>query len=178
MQDFIRSILKNIGENPNREGLKDTPARVERAYEKIFSGYKMDPQSFLTTFDSEGYDEMIICRDIEFYSTCEHHMLPFFGTVTVAYIPDKKIIGLSKMPRLVEMFSRRLQNQERLTTQIAETLMEILQAKGVGVIVKAKHLCMMARGVEKQEPEMITSCLKGLFKKDEKTRAEFISLSK
>lgn len=178
MQSHIQAILKHIGENPSREGLKDTPERVIRSYEKIFAGYQQNAEDFLTTFDSEGYDEMIICKDIEFYSTCEHHMLPFFGTAHVAYIPNKKIIGLSKIPRLVDMFARRLQNQERLTQQIAETLLHILDAKGVGVIIEAKHMCMMARGVEKQAATMTTSALKGLFKKDEKTRSEFLNLVK
>ena len=178
MQDAVKHILKTIGENPNREGLIDTPRRVEKAHQAVFSGYKQKPEDFITSFDSEGYDEMIICKDIEFYSTCEHHMLPFFGVAHVAYIPDQKIIGLSKIPRLVDMFARRLQNQERLTQQVAETLMETLGAKGVGVIMEAKHMCMMARGVEKQSASMTTSALKGLFKKDEKTRAEFMSLIK
>ncbi len=178
MQKNIKEILKFIGENPEREGLLKTPERVEKSYQTLFSGYKKDPKDLLTVFDSEGYDEMIICRDIEFYSMCEHHMIPFFGTVTIAYLPNKKIIGLSKLPRMVEIFARRLQNQERLTNQIAQNLMEILSPKGVGVVVKAKHLCMMMRGVEKQNSEMITSDLRGCFRTHPSTRAEFMNLIK
>ncbi|MBT4937407.1 GTP cyclohydrolase I FolE [Candidatus Peregrinibacteria bacterium] len=176
MQTHIKSIIELIGEDPSREGLKETPRRVEAAYKKIFSGYTQKPEDVLTVFDSEGYDEMIICKDIEFYSMCEHHMLPFFGKASIAYIPDKKIIGLSKLPRLIEIFARRLQNQERLTSQVAKNLMEMLKPKGVGVIIRAKHLCMMARGIEKQSSEMISSALHGRFKTDEKTRAEFMQL--
>lgn len=174
IQNHVLSILKAIWEDVSREWLKDTPERVEKSFKKIFWWYKMKSEDFITTFDWEQYDEMIVCKDIEFYSTCEHHMLPFFGTVTIWYIPNKKIIWLSKMPRIVEMFSRRLQNQERVTMQIAEEIMKILDPKWVWVIINAKHLCMMARGVEKQSSNVTTSCLRGLFKKDEKTRSEFL----
>lgn len=136
----------------------------------------MQPSQFLTYFDSEDYDEMIIVKDIEFYSFCEHHMLPFWGRAHIGYIPSKKILGLSKLPRLVEMYARRLQNQERLTKQIAETLMEELDPKGVGIVLEAKHFCMMARGVEKQQSSAITSTMLGIFRKNEKTRAEFLRL--
>lgn len=175
-QDHIKELLKYIGEDPDREGLKDTPKRVIKSYEKLFEGYKIDPKEILTVFDSEKYDEMIICKDIEFYSMCEHHMLPFFGKAHVGYIPNDKILGLSKMPRLVEVFARRLQNQERLTSQIAKSIEDFLKPKGVAVIIEAKHMCTMARGVEKQRNEMVTSAMHGAFKRDEKTRAEFLRL--
>lgn len=136
----------------------------------------MDPKDLLTQFDGEDYDEMIICKDIDFHSTCEHHMLPFFGKAHIGYIPNKKIIGISKLPRLIEIFSRRMQNQERLTMQIANTLKELLNPKGVGIVIEAKHLCMLSRGVEKQNATMTTSSFKGLFKENSKTRSEFLKL--
>ncbi|MBT6068430.1 GTP cyclohydrolase I FolE [Candidatus Peregrinibacteria bacterium] len=175
-ESHIQDIIKAIGDDPNREGLKDTPRRVIESYKELFSGYEKDPAEVLTVFDGENYDEMIIAKDIEFYSFCEHHMLPFYGKVHIGYIPNGKIIGLSKMPRIVEIFARRLQNQERLTSQIAKALDELLQPKGVGVVVEARHLCMMARGVEKQNSEVITSSLIGLFKKNDLTRGEFLRL--
>ncbi|MBI5753561.1 GTP cyclohydrolase I FolE [Candidatus Peregrinibacteria bacterium] len=173
---LYREILKEIGEDPEREGLSKTPERIAKSFEKLFGGYTRKASENLTQFDGENYDEMIICKDIDFYSTCEHHMQPFFGKISIGYIPDKKIIGLSKLPRIVEIFSRRLQNQERLTMQIADTLNKILKPKGVAVVVKAMHLCMMARGVEKQNASMITSSCTGLFKKNAKTRSEFLRL--
>lgn len=173
----ITEILKIIGENPEREGLKKTPERVAKAYAHLFQGYKLDPADFVTTFQGENYDEMIITRDIEFYSMCEHHMLPFFGTVTIGYIPNEKIIGLSKMPRLIEVFARRLQNQERMTDQIADAMVKYLQPKGVGVVVSAKHLCMMSRGIEKQNASVMTSALRGIFKSRDNTRSEFLNLA-
>lgn len=173
-QDLIRALIEYIGEDPEREGLKDTPKRVIAAYERLFGGYKQKPEDVLTVFGDELYDEMIVVKDIEFYSTCEHHCIPFFGRAHVGYIPDGKIIGLSKIPRLVEMFSRRLQNQERMTNQIAKGLQDILKPKGVGVIVEAQHLCMMARGVEKQGSNVTTSALLGLFKRELNTRNEFL----
>ncbi len=176
IEKLAEELIKEIGEDMNREGLKRTPQRIAKSFEHIFGGYNQDPSKFLTQFDGENYDEMIICKDIDFYSTCEHHMQPFFGTVSIGYIPNKKIIGISKLPRIVETFSRRMQNQERLTTQIAETLNSLLKPKGVGVVVKAKHLCMMARGVEKQNTQMITSSCTGLFKNNAKTRNEFLRL--
>lgn len=175
---LYREVLKEIGEDPSREGLLKTPERIAKSFEKIFGGYSKKPSENLTQFDGENYDEMIICKDIDFYSTCEHHMQAFFGKISIGYIPNKKIIGLSKLPRIVEIFSRRLQNQERLTMQIANTLNELLKPKGVGVVVKAKHLCMMARGVEKQNASMITSSCTGLFKQNSKTRSEFLRLIK
>ncbi len=176
IEELTRQLLLEIGENPEREGLKDTPRRVAESYKKLFSGYRQSLESIVTVFENEGYDEMVIAKDIEFYSVCEHHMIPFFGKVHIGYIPGEKIIGLSKMPRLVEVFARRLQNQERMTSQIAEGLMDILQPKGVGVVVEAQHLCMMARGVEKQHSVVTTSALRGLFKKELNTRGEFLRL--
>ncbi len=176
IEQLVKELLKELGEDPNREGLKETPRRIAKSYERLFGGYKIDPQDFHTEFDGEDYDEMIICKDIDFYSNCEHHMQPFFGKVSIGYIPNKKIIGLSKLPRIVETFSRRLQNQERLTMQIAQTLEKLLKPKGVGVVIEAKHLCVMARGVEKQNATMTTSSFRGLFKKNAKTRDEFLKL--
>lgn len=175
---LAKELLKEIGENTEREGLQKTPERIARSFEKIFGGYNKKPLEILTEFDGEDYDEMIICKDIDFYSTCEHHLQPFYGKITIGYIPNKKIIGISKLPRIVEIFSRRMQNQERLTMQIANTLNELLKPKGVGVVLKAKHLCMMARGVEKQNTLMITSSCTGLFKNNAKTRGEFLRLIK
>lgn len=176
IEKLVKELLQEIGENTDREGLEKTPLRVAKSFEKIYGGYKKNPKKFLTTFDGENYDEMIICKDIDFYSTCEHHMQPFYGKISIGYLPSKKIIGISKLPRIVETFSRRLQNQERLTMQIAETLNKLLKPKGVGVVVKAKHLCMMARGVEKQNSIMITSSCTGSFKNNAKTRSEFLRL--
>lgn len=175
---LAKELIKEIGEDPEREGLKKTPDRIAKSFEKIFGGYGKKPSEILTEFDGEDYDEMIICKDIDFYSNCEHHLQPFYGKVSIGYIPNKKIIGISKLPRIVEIFSRRLQNQERLTMQIANTLNELLKPKGVGVVLKAKHLCMMARGVEKQNTLMITSSCTGLFKNNAKTRSEFLRLIK
>ena len=175
-EQLIRQIIEHIGENPDREGLRDTPKRVAASYEKMFAGYKQKPEDVLTVFGDEKYDEMIVVKNIEFYSLCEHHILPFFGKVHIGYIPDGKIIGLSKLPRLVEIYARRLQNQERLTNQIAKALQSILKPRGVGVIIEAKHLCIMARGVEKQNSEVTTSSLLGLFKREHNTRSEFLTL--
>lgn len=175
---LITELIQSLGEDPSREGLKGTPERVDKAWNHLFSGYGKRPEDVLTAFDNEGYDEMILVKNIEFFSHCEHHMQPFFGRAHVAYIPRDKIIGLSKMPRLVEIFSRRLQNQERLTTQIAEALENLLQPKGVAVVMEAKHFCMMARGVEKSMSEVSTSALRGLFKERPATREEFLRLIK
>ncbi|MBT5016783.1 GTP cyclohydrolase I FolE [Candidatus Peregrinibacteria bacterium] len=176
IEKHIEAVLQAIGEDPTREGLIDTPKRVAKSYEKLFSGYNKNPAEVVTVFDNEGYDEMVIARDIEFYSFCEHHMIPFFGKAHIGYIPNDKIIGVSKMPRILEIFARRLQNQERLTSQVANSLMELLKPKGVGVVLEAKHLCMMARGVEKQNSMMVTSTVRGLFKKNLNTRTEFLRL--
>lgn len=173
-EHLVRKLLEFIGEDPEREGLADTPKRVIKAYEKLFSGYAQKPEDVLTVFGDELYDEMIVVKDIEFYSTCEHHMIPFHGKAHVGYIPDGKIIGLSKIPRLVEIYARRLQNQERMTSQIAQGLYDVLKPKGVGVIVEARHFCVMARGVEKQNSLVTTSSLRGLFKKELTTRNEFL----
>lgn len=172
-QDQIKDLLKTIEPDITREGLSDTPRRMDETFDKLFSGYKQKPEDVLTVFDDENYDEMIVVKNIELYSMCEHHVMPFFGKAHIGYIPNGKIIGLSKLPRLVEIYSRRLQNQERLTTQIAGALHDLLNPKGVAVIIDAKHFCMMARGIEKQMSEVSTSALKGLFKKDPSTRAEF-----
>lgn len=178
IEQLIKALLQEIGEDPSREGLKETPARVARSFKKLYEGYEEDPKKLITVFDNEGYNEMLIAKDIDFYSMCEHHMLPFFGKAYVGYIPNDKIIGLSKMPRIVQMFSRRLQNQERLTKQVADTLNELVRPKGVGVVLKAEHLCMKARGVEKQNCEIVTSSFTGLFIKDDRTRSEFLNLIK
>jgi len=173
-EKLIRSLIEYFGEDPSREGLRDTPKRVIAAYEKLFSGYSQKPQDVLTVFGDEAYDEMIVVKDIEFVSMCEHHMLPFMGKVHVGYRPDGKIIGLSKIPRLVEIYARRLQNQERLTSQIAQALFEILQPRGAGVVIEARHMCMIARGVEKQGTSVVTSSLRDLFKKQLNTRNGFM----
>jgi len=178
IEKLIAKLLREIGEDASREGLKETPQRVAKSFEKLFSGYKKDPRKIIKEFDSEKYDQMIICKKIDFFSTCEHHLLPFFGKVSIGYIPQKKIVGLSKLPRLVEVFSRRMQNQERLTKQIANTLTDLIHPLGVGVIIEAKHLCVMSRGVEKQNAIMTTSSFTGIFKKNIKTRNEFLDLVK
>jgi len=178
IERLIRELLSAFGENPEREGLLDTPRRVTKSFAKLLAGYSRNPHELATVFDSEKYDEMIIVRNVEFYSLCEHHILPFFGHVSVGYLPNKEIIGLSKIPRLIEIFARRLQNQERFTQQIAETLDEILKPRGVGVIVSATHLCSRMRGIEKESAEMVTSALTGIFKKDARTRSEFLRLAR
>ncbi len=177
-KELIAELIKTLGEDLGREGLKETPRRVDEAWDHLFSGYDKKPADVLTVFENEGYDEMILVKNIEFYSHCEHHLQPFFGRAHIAYIPRDKIIGLSKLPRIVEIFSRRLQNQERLTKQIADALEELLAPKGVAVVLEAKHFCMMARGVEKQLSEVTTSTLKGLFKERPATREEFLRLIK
>jgi GTP cyclohydrolase I len=176
-EDLIREMLVRLGEEPTREGLASTPERVHKALKYLTKGYKEDPESLLKgALFTVTYDEMVIVKDIEMFSLCEHHMLPFFGKVHVAYIPNGKVIGLSKIPRLVELFSRRLQIQERLTTQIAETIQKVIQPQGVGVVVEARHLCMMMRGVEKQHSAAVTSSMLGCFREEEETRTEFLSL--
>jgi GTP cyclohydrolase IA len=175
-QDIYREIIRRYDADPTRDGLERTPERMEKAIEFLTRGYKEDPAAILRAamFDV-AYDEMVIVKDVEMYSLCEHHMLPFFGKVHVAYIPDGKVIGLSKVPRLVEVFARRLQVQERLTRQIAEAIHEAIHPQGVGVVVEARHLCMMMRGVEKQNSSTVTSAMLGVFQK-QNTRAEFLSL--
>ena len=170
-------MMLHVGEDPTREGLLDTPARVRKSYEFIYGGYKENPQEILqkALFTSSN-DEMVLIKDIEFYSTCEHHLLPIIGQVHVAYIPDGKVVGLSKIPRVVNVFARRMQIQEQLTEQIADAIMDTIKPKGVAVVVQARHMCMEMRGVEKINSTTTSSALRGLFKKDEKTRAEFFSL--
>lgn len=174
---LVRNILIEIGEDPNREGLLSTPKRVAEAYEFLTSGYQKDIDEVLNNaIFTEKYDEMVLVKNIDFYSMCEHHMLPFYGKVHVAYIPNGKIVGLSKIPRIVEVFARRLQVQERMTQQIADTLEKYLQPVGVAVVSEAYHMCMMMRGVEKQNSSATTSAMHGVFKDDAKTRNEFINL--
>lgn len=174
---LIRNILIEIGEDPNREGLLSTPKRVVEAYKFLTAGYQKEIDEVLNNaIFTEKYDEMVLVKNIDFYSMCEHHMLPFYGKVHVAYIPNGKIVGLSKIPRIVEVFARRLQVQERMTQQIADTLEKYLQPVGVAVVSEAYHMCMMMRGVEKQNSSATTSAMHGVFKDDAKTRNEFINL--
>jgi len=177
IEGHIASILEALGEDPARDGLLKTPSRVAKAMRFFTKGYEQDPAEILTgaLFDVD-YDEMVLVKDIDFYSQCEHHMVPFFGRVHVGYIPKGKVVGLSKIPRTVDLFARRLQVQERLTMDIAQTIETVLQPRGVGVVIEAKHLCMMMRGVEKQNSFAITSSLRGSFESDPKTRAEFMEL--
>ncbi|MBI9044326.1 MAG: GTP cyclohydrolase I FolE [Anaerolineaceae bacterium] len=176
IKSSIHTVLEGFGEDPSREGLQNTPERVARMYEELLSGYWTDPIELLNeAIFEESYDEMVIVRDIEFYSLCEHHMLPFIGRAHVAYIPNGKIIGLSKIPRIVDMFSKRLQVQERLTNQIADLINELLEPQGVAVVMEAAHLCSMVRGVKKHDSRMITSCMRGVFKKNMSTRMEFLT---
>jgi len=177
MQDAIRKLLTDLGEDPDREGLRDTPKRVEKAYKFLTSGYGADIDRVLNNaLFSVDYNEMVIVKDIDFYSLCEHHLLPFFGKCHVAYIPSNKVIGLSKIPRLVDVFARRLQVQERLTRQIADTIRDKIAPLGVAVVVEATHLCMAMRGVEKQNSFAITSAMLGGFRNDARTRSEFLEL--
>ncbi len=176
-EDLMKEMLVRLGEDPDREGLQSTPSRVHKAYEFLTRGYREDPEAMLKkALFTVTYDEMVIVKDVEMFSLCEHHMLPFFGKVHVAYIPNGKVIGLSKIPRLIETFSRRLQIQERLTTQIAETIQKVIQPQGVGVVIEARHLCMMMRGVEKQHSQAVTSSMLGCFREEQETRTEFLSL--
>ena len=178
IRNSLRHIISYIGDDPNREGLIDTPNRVVRSWKKLFGGYKEDSFKILSnaSFDAEGYDEMIMLKNLEFYSTCEHHMIPFFGKATVAYIPESRIVGISKLARVVEVFARRLQIQERMTTQITDAIDEVLHPLGVMVVLEAQHLCMIARGVEKQHSSMVTSAVRGVFRDKPEVRAEFFSL--
>jgi GTP cyclohydrolase I len=177
IEPLVTTMLKELGEDPGRDGLERTPARVARAMRFLTSGYQKNPRELLNgaLFDVT-YDEMVIVKDIEFYSLCEHHMLPFFGRIHVAYVPKGRVVGLSKIPRLVEMFARRLQVQERLTTEVAATLEDVLKPKGVAVVAEAIHLCMMMRGVSQQNCSAVTSSMRGEFEGDPKTRAEFMQL--
>jgi len=177
MQDIIRRLLAELGENPAREGLLDTPKRVEKALRFLTSGYSADLDAVLNNaLFTVDYNEMVIVKDIDFYSLCEHHLLPFFGKCHIAYIPQGRVIGLSKIPRLVEVFARRLQIQERMTSEIADTIKDKIDPLGVAVVIEATHLCMAMRGVEKQNSFAITSAMLGVFHRDARTRAEFLEL--
>ncbi len=179
MQELVRNLLKALGEDPDREGLVNTPRRVEKALTFLTSGYDADIDQVLNNaLFTVDYSEMVIVKDIDFYSLCEHHLLPFFGKCHVAYLPSNKVIGLSKIPRIVEVFARRLQVQERLTSQIAETIKEKIAPLGVAVVVEATHLCMSMRGVEKQNSSAVTSSMLGTFRSDARTRMEFLELIK
>ncbi len=175
--ELVRQMLVEVGEDPEREGLRGTPVRYAKALKFLTSGYRQDPEKLLTSaMFSVCYDEMVVVKDIEVFSLCEHHLLPFFGKCHVAYIPSKKVIGLSKIPRLVNLFARRLQIQERLTSQIARAIYEKISPLGVGVILEARHLCMVMRGVEKQNSQAVTSAMLGSFRESKQTRDEFLSL--
>ena len=179
MQDIIRQLLGAIGEDPSREGLLDTPKRVEKALRFLTSGYKADVDAVLNNaLFTVDYNEMVIVKDIDFYSLCEHHLLPFFGKCHVAYIPNGRVVGLSKIPRIVDIFARRLQVQERLTNQIAETILDKVKPLGVAVVTEAAHLCMSMRGVEKQNSVAVASAMLGAFRNDARTRSEFLALIK
>jgi GTP cyclohydrolase I len=176
-QELYREILVRMGEDPTRDGLADTPERVEKSMAFLTRGYTMDVNAVIhdALFDVD-YDEMVVVKDIEFFSMCEHHLLPFFGKAHIAYLPDGKVIGLSKIPRVVDVFARRLQVQERLTTEIADAIADAVNPQGVAVILEARHLCMMMRGVEKQHSATVTSAMRGVFKTQLQTRNEFLSL--
>jgi GTP cyclohydrolase I len=177
IEGLIASLLKELGEDPGRDGLERTPRRVARAFRTFTEGYSTDPIAVLNdAVFEESYDEMVLVKDIGFYSLCEHHLLPFFGRAHVAYIPNGRIVGLSKLPRMVEMYARRLQVQERLTQDVAGAIEELLNPKGVAVVVESIHLCMMMRGVEQQNAFAVTSSLRGEFQNDQKTRSEFMEL--
>jgi len=174
--DAIVRLLQYIGEDPDREGLRDTPKRVIKSYGEIFSGYKKDPAEVMTTFEDGACDELVLLKDIEFVSYCEHHMLPFIGKAHIAYVPDGRVIGVSKLARVLEIYAHRLQIQERLTKQVTAALMEHLQPKGAACVIESKHLCMVCRGVQKQNSVMVTSSLEGVFRSDASSRAEFMSM--
>ena len=177
LTDAVQALLAEIGEDPSREGLVGTPERVRRMYDELTAGYHVDPDALLNgACFNVDYDEMVVVRDIEFFSLCEHHLLPFIGHAHVGYLPRGRVVGLSKIPRIVDMFAKRLQLQERLTVQVAEFLMERLEPKGVACVVEATHLCTMMRGVKKQEATMVTSSMTGTFRRDARTRAEFMGL--
>ncbi|MPY94649.1 MAG: GTP cyclohydrolase I FolE [Acidimicrobiia bacterium] len=177
MEANVREILLGIGEDPEREGLVGTPGRVARAYKELTAGYHDDPVALVNgAVFTVDYDEMVVVRDVDFYSLCEHHLLPFYGHAHVAYLPKGRVIGLSKIPRIIEMFARRLQVQERMTVQIADLLEELVDPAGVAVVVEGIHLCSVMRGVRKENSRMVTSAMRGVFRDDEKTRAEFLGL--
>ena len=177
MVETVRELLRQLGEDPQRDGLRRTPERVARSLAFFTQGYEIDPRAVVGDAVYEAaYDEMVVVKDVEVYSLCEHHLLPFFGRCHIAYLPRGKIVGLSKLARLVEVYARRLQAQERLTTEIATAIRDVLQPRGVGVVIEAHHLCMMMRGVEKQNSLAVTSCMLGGFRTDARTRSEFLSL--
>lgn len=173
---LIRQILFEIGEEADREGLQDTPKRVVKSWQELYAGYTQKPEDHLTVFESEGYDQIVLLKDIELYSTCEHHMLPFYGKAHVAYIPNQKVIGISKLARLLDVYARRLQIQERIGEQVTQAIMTHLNPKGAACIIEARHMCMCARGVGKQHSVMTTSSVKGVFKSDPSTKSELIKL--
>jgi len=175
--DCVRDILSGVGEDPTREGLQKTPERVEKALRFLTRGYDQDPEQILNqALFTVSYDEMVVVKDIDVYSLCEHHLLPFHGKAHVAYLPNGKVVGLSKIPRLVDIYARRLQVQERLTVEIAEAIEKAVHPRGVGVIIEAVHFCMMMRGVEKQNSSAVTSCMLGAFREQQQTREEFLAL--
>jgi GTP cyclohydrolase IA len=177
LESAVRTLLEEVGEDPAREGLARTPERMRRMYDELTAGYHVDPDALVNgACFSVDYDEMVVVRDIEFFSLCEHHLLPFIGKAHVGYLPKGRVIGLSKIPRIVDMYAQRLQVQERLTVQVADFLMERLEPKGVGCVIEATHLCTMMRGVKKQEATMVTSSMVGTFRRDARTRAEFMGL--
>lgn len=176
VEDNITRVLEYIGEDPNREGLQETPKRVVKSWGELYAGYNQDPADLFTVFEKDGYDEIVLLKDIEMYSMCEHHMLPFYGRAHVAYIPGEKIVGLSKLARVVDMFARRLQNQERITEQVTDTLMKYLEPKAAACVIEAKHMCMCSRGVGKQNSSMITSSMKGAFMDEPLARTELMRL--
>ncbi len=176
VQRIVRDLLRAIGEDPDREGLRDTPGRMAAMYEELFDGLRADPVAVLSMGFEEGHDEMVILREIPFYSMCEHHFMPFHGEAHVGYLPDGRIVGLSKIARALEIFARRPQVQERLTTQLAKCIEEVLGARGVGVVIEAEHTCMTARGVRKPGSKMVTSAMRGQFRTDVSTRQEFLGL--
>jgi len=177
VEPYVKAILDELGEDPEREGLLKTPARVARALRELTRGYKQDPEAIINgALFTEDYSEMIVMKDVDFYSMCEHHMLPFFGKAHIAYLPKGRIVGISKLARLVDVFARRLQVQERMTTQVAQLLMEKLAPEGVAVVVEAEHLCMRMRGVEKQNSYVVTSAMLGVFRENQETRDEFMTL--
>ncbi len=177
-EDAVRDLLRHIGEDPDREGLEKTPSRVVSAWEFMTRGYAEDPKAVINEalFTEQEYQEMILCKDVDFYSMCEHHLLPFYGKAHIAYLPNHRIVGLSKLARMVEMYARRLQVQERMTTQIAQTIMEVIEPLGVAVVLEAEHMCMRMRGVEKQNSRVTTSAMLGVFRKNVETRQELMTL--
>jgi len=177
VQQNLARLIQFIGEDPNRQGLQETPNRIIRAWQnELFVGYQKNPEDLLTTFGTDGYDQIILCKNIELFSMCEHHMLPFFGTAHVAYIPNKRIIGISKLPRLVDIYARRLQIQERIGEQVTNALMEYLKPKGAACVIQAVHMCMRMRGCQKQHSSMVTSSVKGVFFEDSRARQELMNL--